>query len=81
MAPRKKVQDGNEFIFCNGKKASTIASLKKEIKMLSEQEFLFHVNQEKNDFHKWIADCIDPMFAENLVGITDKAKILSALKW
>lgn len=80
MAPRKKVQDGNEFVFCNGKKANTIASLKKEIKKLSDDEFSFHVNSSKNDFYNWIKDCIDPMYAENLVDITEKGQLLASLK-
>ena len=80
MLPRKKVQEGSEFILCNGKKASTISLLKKEIKKLSDDEFSFHVNDKKNDFYNWIRDCINPMYAENIKDKKTKLELLNSLK-
>lgn len=80
MVPRKKVDDEKNFIFCNGKRANTVASLKREIKNLSDDEYSFHVNENKNDFYNWIRDCINPMFAESISGPKSKKELLALLK-
>jgi ribosomal silencing factor RsfS len=80
MVTRKKCTSGEEFVFCNGKSAQTVPQLKKEIKNLSQEEFSFHVNQDKNDFYTWIHNCIDTKTAEKIQNMRDKKAILTALK-
>ncbi|MEM3127052.1 MAG: DUF5752 family protein [Candidatus Woesearchaeota archaeon] len=45
-----------EFVFNNGRKASTIKELLDEIKNIDEKTFQYHVNEKKNDFATWIND-------------------------
>lgn len=80
MSKIKKVRDGEEFVFCNGKTANTIISLKREIRKLSDEEFSFHVNDSKNDFYNWLRDCISPTSAELIKEKRTKNDFVEVLK-
>lgn len=80
MTNRRKIKEGEEFVFCNGKIAQNVAQCKKEIQNLSQDEFSFHVNDEKNDFYNWIKDCIDPKLAEDIKDIKDQTELVKLLK-
>ena len=79
MVYNGKVAKGKEFVFSNGAIADSVVTLKKQMKDLNDEEFTFHVNQDKNDFYNWIRDCIDNDLAEKIDGILDKDDILKAL--
>ncbi|MGV8150337.1 MAG: DUF5752 family protein [Candidatus Woesearchaeota archaeon] len=51
-----KCPEGKEFILHDGKKISSIKELLECISNMSEDTFFHHVNQERNDFAKWIRD-------------------------
>ena len=80
MPPIKKVRLGEEFVFCNGKTANTLASFKREIKKLSDEEFSFHANDSKNDFYNWLRDCLSPTSAELVKDKLTKKELLDVLK-
>ena len=80
MAPRKKVREGEEFYFCNGESAKTVAECRKHVEKLSPEEFAFHVNDTKNDVYNWIRDCINPAYAESIKDLQDQAALVQALK-
>ena len=80
MATRKKVRAGEEFVFCNGARAGTIAQCRKEMRNLTEEQFAHLVNAERNDFSTWIRDCLDPRLAERIVGIREREALLAALR-
>lgn len=80
MARRKKIKDGEEFVFCNGAIAKNVSQAKKEVKKLNPDEFSFHVNESKNDLYKWINDCIDTELAKKIENIKDQKEMVAALK-
>jgi len=49
-----------EFVFwlCDGSTIKNLEELLEHLKMMNEETFRYHVNQEKNDFAKWIYDII-----------------------
>lgn len=80
MGGRKTVISGEEFIFCNGAVARSVAECRKHLAKLSDDEFRFHVNEQKHDFYEWINDCLDPGLAERIRDITDHVALVEALK-
>lgn len=80
MASRKKVRKGEEFMFCNGASAASLAECSRQLAKLSPQDFSFHVNESKNDFYNWIRDCLDPALAKKIEKVRDKEKLISLLK-
>ena len=52
----KKAPAGKEFILKTGERIDTINELRQALKTMSKETFNHHVNQEKNDFYKWIND-------------------------
>lgn len=80
MAASKRVKEGEEFVFCNGTVAKSIAEFRKQLDRLSREEFHYHVNDGKNDFYTWIKDCLDPKLAERLKGVRDQEQMIDILK-
>ncbi len=80
MGKRRKIKDGEEFVFCNGAIAKNITQARKEVKKLNPDEFSFHVNDQKNDLYNWINDCIDSELAEKIKNIKDQNEMVLALK-
>ena len=79
MAKMKKVRDGEEFLFCNGARAATVAQCRKELGKLTAEQFAHHVNTEKNDISTWIRDCLDPALARKIEGIREQKALVAAL--
>ena len=79
MAKNKKCKPGDEFVFANGARASTLTEFKKELRKLSEAEFAHHVSEYKNDFANWLRDCINPELAQKIEGVKDKDSVLKSL--
>ena len=80
MAARKRVKEGEQFLFCNGTVAKSIAELRKQLERLSRDEFHYHVNEGKHDFYAWIKDCLDPKLAERIKEVRDQDQLIDALK-
>jgi len=80
MATRKKVREGEEFVFCTGARAATVAQCRKELAKLTAEQFAHHVNDAKHDVHVWIRDCLDGGLAAKVEGIRDQKGLLAALK-
>ncbi|MGB9748456.1 MAG: DUF5752 family protein [Candidatus Woesearchaeota archaeon] len=77
-----------EFVFwlCDGSTIKNLDELLEHLKMMNEETFKYHVNQEKNDFAKWVYDIIkDEKLANDLKKSQNKAefvKIISnRIKW
>ncbi len=47
------------FMLCNGTSVKSINELALLMDKLSDEEFSFHVNDNKNDFSNWIRDVFD----------------------
>ncbi len=80
MAKTRKVRPDEQFIFVNGAKADTVASLRNELKKLSPEEFNHHVNGQKNDFYNWLRDCVDPSLAERIRNVRDQGQMIEKLR-
>lgn len=80
MPKRKKVRAGEEFVFCNGTKAATVAQCRTELRKLTEEQFAHHVNAEKNDVLTWLRDCLDTALAERIHGIRERDALIEALE-
>ncbi len=58
-----------EYVFkcCNGHVLHNMRELGEELKTMSDEDYTFHANVEKNDFAKWVKDIIrDTTLAKNL---------------
>jgi hypothetical protein len=80
MAKSRKVRAGEEFVFCNGTKAATLAQCRAELRKLTPEQFAHHVNAEKNDIHAWLRDCLDVALAGRIRGIRDRDALIKALE-
>ncbi len=79
--PEAVAKEGVKFYFKDGREAKTLQELKKIIEESSEEDFLHHVNQEKNDVAVWIRHALG---REDLAGrvekITDKKMMVQTLQ-
>ena len=80
MATRKKVRDGEEFVFCTGARAATVAQCRKELGKLNAEEFAHHVNDARHDVYDWIRDCLDAKLAQKIESVRDQQGLADALK-
>ena len=61
------------FVLYSGGLIKDIKELAFALDYMSDEEFSFHVNDEKNDFSKWIKDVFgDEELAKKLMRTTDK---------
>ncbi len=79
MATRKKVRTGEEFVFCTGATAATIAQCRKELKKLTAEQFAHHVNAQRHDVYTWIRDCLDAALAERIRDLKERDALVKAL--
>jgi len=59
--PRKylrNVSPENSLWIINGDIIKSIRELLKELKIMNDEAFRYHVNKEKNDFAKWVREVI-----------------------
>lgn len=80
MAKSKKVRAGEEFVFCTGAKAATLAQCRAGLRKLTDEQFAHHVNAEKNDIHVWLRDCLDEALADRIRKIRDREALIKALQ-
>ena len=80
MAKRKKTRSGEAFVLRDGRTVETRAQLVKELKSMSDDDFRFFCNDEKNDFHTWIRDCLDEDLAGAIRDVRDRQAMITALK-
>ena len=75
------VRPENSFWINNGPIINNLKNLPKAIEQIDDTTFMHHVNIEKNDFSKWITDCIgDTKLAEDLRKIRTKEEFVKKLK-
>ena len=79
MPKRKTVREGEEFFFCTGGFARTVAECCDQLEALSDEAFRHHVNDQKNDIYTWINDCLDPALAERIRYMTDRTLMIKEL--
>jgi hypothetical protein len=48
----------NEFVLLGGGRIKNIVELGRELKQMSDDVFMHHVTQDKNDFANWIENCV-----------------------
>jgi hypothetical protein len=80
MASRKKVRAGEEFVFCNGAAAATVAQCRTEIKKLTPEQYAHHVNADKNDVYTWVRDCLDESLADRIRDVREQDALIKALR-
>lgn len=54
----RNVSPENSLWIINGDILRSLRELIKELKIMNEEAFRFHVNKEKNDFAKWVREVI-----------------------
>jgi hypothetical protein len=75
------VRIGEEFIFCDGFKASSINELYLHLLNSDDNLFNYHVNLDRNDFASWINDVFKQVEIANLIrSIKLKQDFLDLLK-
>lgn len=47
-------EESKAFFVCNGHVLKSLQDLDSELEGINEADFLYHVNNEKNDFYNWI---------------------------
>ena len=80
MPSRKRAKEGEEFYFCNGTIARSVAECRKQLERLSHDEFVYHVNDAKNDFYNWINSCLDPKLAQKIKDVRSQNEMIELLK-
>jgi hypothetical protein len=70
------VEEGNRFFCSDGKVFSNLEDLKEGIKEMSDEVFLHHTGEGRNDFSNWISGCLgDVRLADSLVGLDREATL------
>ena len=72
-------QQGCEFYFLDGVVVNNVDDLTNHIKDLSQEQYMHHVNAERNDFYNWIKDCIDAKAAKKIEGNIEKDTLVKKL--
>lgn len=74
------VGEGRRFFCSDGKVFSNLEDLKEDIKKMSDEVFLHHTGEGRNDFSNWICECVgDARLADGLIGL-DKDATLKKIK-
>lgn len=77
----KDVGKEHAFLLKRGHRVASLAELFEELKTISQEEFLHHVTDDKNDFAKWVEDIIgDRHLAESMREVKDKENMLDKVK-
>jgi hypothetical protein len=70
----------DRFYFSSGKSAGSLSELLNELKVMDDECFFHHVNEEKNDFASWIIGCVgDKALGNRVAKMKDKDKIIAAI--
>jgi len=74
------IDEDKWFRFTHGKKASSLQELRHVIEELNEAEFRHHVNDERNDFAKWVEDVFEQKkLAKSMRKARDKEELIKTL--
>ncbi|HEY4517641.1 MAG TPA: hypothetical protein VJI74_02025 [Candidatus Paceibacterota bacterium] len=73
------------FWTCSGMVISNLAVLRDTLARMSDEEYAYHANREKNDFAKWVKEILhDPLCAKALLKARNRkaaaAAVSAALK-
>ncbi len=70
----------DRFYLCNGESAGSLDELLEKLKVIDEECFLHHVNEEKNDFVNWIRDAVgDKVLSRRIGKLKDRRKMIVAI--
>jgi len=76
-----EVAPDQQFHLWGGETIKTIPELEQALKKMNEATFRHHVNNQKNDFSKWIQDCFgDRMLAEELKKTNNRETMAELLR-
>jgi hypothetical protein len=74
------VPENYAFRCCDGRLIRNVRELGKTLAHMADESFYYHVNQNKNDFSKWVNDMIgDEKLARHLNRAGDKHQALREL--
>ena len=63
------------FYICNGQVLKNLLELTDALEIMPNDVFIYHVNEQKNDFANWIKDVLmEPLLADELCSIKEKDK-------
>ncbi len=74
-----KANEGEEFHFSDGTKASSTYELLDKVKEMSPEEFYAHVNEGKNDFHAWLNASVDSEVAQQVADVMEHRAFVEKL--
>ncbi len=75
------IPEENAFILRDGSKLSNLYELNRKLKKISNEDFNFHVTEEKNDFANWIRHVQkDEALANEMREISSKSRIQHKIK-
>lgn len=63
----KEVEAEKYFHVANGTVIRSVWELEPALEAIGEETFHYHVNSEKNDFARWVADVLDDKELANLL--------------
>ena len=70
----------DRFYFSNGDSAGSLDELLGKLKVIGDECFSYHVNEDKNDFANWIEFCVgDKALGKKIRNLKDKGKIVIAI--
>ncbi len=70
----------DRFYLSNGDSAGSLDELLEKLKVVDDECFFHHVNEEKNDFAAWIGGAIgDKVLAEKVGKLKDKGEIVAVI--
>jgi hypothetical protein len=72
----------NEFFYvCNGAVLKDLSGLLGELRTIDEKNFSYHVNNDKNDFAKWVGDVLkEPELAAKLSKTKNKQEMVNQIE-
>jgi hypothetical protein len=71
------VEEGKEFYCKNGKIINSLEELACCVRELEPETFLHHVNEERNDFEKWIREVVGDIILANRIKRTKRQNTMS----
>ncbi len=75
------VQPDKAFWVNNGPILKSLDEFAKALKNLKPEQFLHHVNKQKNDFAKWISDVVgDAILAQRIRALKTKEAMAKAVQ-
>jgi predicted RNA-binding protein with PUA-like domain len=75
----ENVPEQHTFYCCDGRRIWNMRGLLSELLNMSDDTFLYHSNQEKNDFSNWVRGVIgDKKLADDLAKAKDHLEAVNA---